>query len=260
MNSDDLVIPIIAATALLLTMVGFVGLLLVLNNTRRIRHRAELAELQQQKDRAVMDAEREATQHTLRDIGRELHDNVGQLLAVAQLGVNTVLDETGTNPRLAAARDALEQGLDEVRRLGHDLNTDLWQQRTLLNAISAEAERLERVARVQVHLEVKGTPHQPPADISTVLYRVFQVILTNALKHSGADRIDITLAPALANGTISHGLLLTITDNGMGFDPANTPAHAGLLNIDKRCALINYAAQCTTAPGGGCTWHLQPRT
>lgn len=247
----DLFITIIVSTLTILLFTGLVVLLLVLNNTRRIRHRAELAELQQQKDEAVMEAEREATQHTLRELGRELHDNVGQLLAVAQMGVNTVLEEGPDNPRLSAARDALEQGTDEVRRLGHDLNSDLWQQRSLVDAISAEAERLERVARVQVHLLVKGIPPALEPDTSTVLFRVFQVIITNALKHSGADVIDITVAgePHFA---------LTITDNGMGFDPERTTAHAGLVNIHKRCALIGFVARCTTAPGGGCTWHLQP--
>ncbi len=251
MGNEDLIITVLVGSITILLMIGLMVLLLVLNNTRRIRHRAQLAELQQQQDRAVMEAEREATQHTLHEMGRELHDNVGQLLAVAQMGVNTVLEEGPENARLNAARDALEQGLDEVRRLGHDLNSDLWQQRSFVDAMSAEAERLERVARVQVHLLVRGTPPALEPDTSTVLFRVFQVIITNALKHSGADVIDIALAgdPHFA---------LTITDNGVGFDPAHTTARAGLVNIHKRCALIGFAARCTTAPGGGCTWHLQP--
>ncbi len=248
---ERMVLAVAVATLAFVGLIVTLVTLMVLNNTRRIRHRAELAELQQQKDEAVMEAEREATQHTLRELGRELHDNVGQLLAVAQMGVNTVLEEGPENPRLSAARDALEQGTDEVRRLGHDLNSDLWQQRSLVDAISAEAERLERVARVQVHLLVHGTPPVLEPGTSTVLFRVFQVIITNALKHSGADVIDIAVSgdPQFA---------LTITDNGMGFDPERTTAHAGLVNIHKRCALIGFVAQCTTAPGGGCTWHLQP--
>lgn len=251
MMDQDLYLTVVVITLTLVLFVGGLSTLLVIGHTRRIRHRAELAELQQQQASAVMEAEREATQHTLRELGRELHDNVGQLLAVAQMGVNTVLEEGPENARLSAARDALEQGTDEVRRLGHDLNSDLWKQRSFVDAISAEAERLERVARVQVHLQVKGRPPALEPDTSTVLFRVFQVIITNALKHSGADVIDITISgdPQFA---------LTIMDNGMGFDPERTTAHAGLVNIHKRCALIGFAAQCATAPGGGCTWHLQP--
>jgi len=247
----QIILVVVVGTVLILSMVGLIGLLLVVNNNRRIRHSAQLAELQQQQERAVMDAEREATQHALRDIGSELHDNVGQLLAVAQLGMNTVLEEGVGDIRLADARDALEQGAEEVRRLGHDLNSELWKQRSLVDAISAEAERLERVARVQVHLLVDGGTLALEPATSIVLYRLFQVIITNALKHSGADVIDIQLV------TAPH-FTLTVSDNGVGFDPQHTEAHAGLVNIHKRCALIGYHAQCTTAPGGGCTWHLQP--
>lgn len=251
MDITQLSFTVVATTLLILGICAVVVVLLVMDNTRRIRYRAELAELKQERDRAVMDAEREAMQHALRELGRELHDNVGQLLAVAQMGLHTALDERPGDQVLDAACGALAQGMEEVRRLGHDLNSDLWSDRTLIDAISAEAERLERVSRVQVHLQQEGRPLAPAPDISTVLYRVFQVILANALKHSGADRIDIHLS------TI-QGLELRITDNGMGFDPAQVQAHAGMVNIHKRCALIGYAAQCTTAPGGGCTWHIKP--
>lgn len=255
-SEEQILLTVIITTVLFVLIVGVVVALMVVNTNRRIRHRAEVAEMRQQQDRAVMEAEREATQHTLRELGSELHDNVGQLLVVSQLGVNSVLDELGDHPRLAAARDALEQGLDEVRRLGHDLNSDLWKHRSVVDAICAEAERLERVARVQVHIQRVGAPALPDADTSTVLYRVFQVIIANAIKHSGADRIDILLQPA----EHGEGLVLAVTDNGLGFDTATTKPHAGLVNIHKRCALIGYQATCTTRPGGGCTWHIRPLT
>jgi len=252
MDAERISLTVAASTLLIVLILGVVVALLIMNNTRLIRHRAELAELKQQHDRAVMEAEREAVRHTLREIGRELHDNAGQLLAVAQLGINTAIGDGGAgNTTLTAARDALEEGVEEVRRLGHDLNTDMWQQRSLADAISAEAERVERVSRVRVHLHVVGTPPALEPDTSTVLFRVFQVILANALKHSGADRIDITLES-------EPRFSLTIADNGRGFDPATVTAHAGLLNIHKRCALIGWAAHCSTAQGNGCAWHLQP--
>lgn len=247
----QMILVVIVGTVLVLAMVGMIGLLLVVNSNRRVRYSAQLAELQQQQERAVMEAEREATQHALRDIGSELHDNVGQLLSVAQLGLNTLLDEGLADLRLTDARDAVEQGAEEVRRLGHDLNAELWKHRSLVDAISAEAERLERVARVKVRLQVDGGATVLEPANSIVLYRVFQVIITNALKHSGADEIDITLVTA-------PRFKITVVDNGKGFDPQQVKAHAGLANLYKRCALIGYNASCTTTVGGGCIWHLQP--
>ena len=63
-----------------------VVLLLVLNSNRRIRHRAEVAELQAQQTEAVRTAEREMQQETLAQVGRELHDNIGQLLTAIRIG------------------------------------------------------------------------------------------------------------------------------------------------------------------------------
>lgn len=251
MQASDIQLTVIVSTLTILVFVGLVALLLVTNHTRRIRHRAELAELHLQRDQEVMAAEREATQHTLREVGRELHDNVGQLLTVAQMGLNTVLEEAAPDPRLAASRDALDQGVEEVRRLGHSLNSDLWQQRSLADAISAEAERVERVGRVAAHVIVKGTPPELSPDTSTILFRVFQEVVNNALKHSGADTLTITLS-----GTPTFHL--TIADNGKGFDATRTDAHGGLVNIQRRCALVGFTARCTTAPGLGCIWTLEP--
>lgn len=244
---------VIIGTLVMLVMVGFIVLLVVLNTSRRLRHKAALAELRQQQQRAVMEAEKESAMHTMREIGRELHDNVAQLLGVAQLGLNTELDTDKPNARLEAARDALEQGLDEVRRLGHALNSDLWQHRTLAEAISAEAERLERVARLKVHLQVKPLPLPLSADTRVVLFRVFQVLMNNALKHSGTDMVSIELGPAKPAGVV-----LRISDAGRGFDPEDTRHNAGIPTVHKRCASIGYRATCTTAPGAGCKWTIEP--
>lgn len=254
MNGEDLVLPILTATLVVVVMVGFVGILLVVNNNRRVRHRAEVAELHQEQIRAVMEASREATQQTLRDIGSELHDNVGQLLAVAQFGLNNeLLDPAHQTPQLLAARDALEQGFAEARRVGRDLNTQLWQQRSLEEAIRTEAERVERVARVKVDLAVTDLVPTLPTDTTIILYRIFQVVLANALEHSGASRLHIAIGT-----TTAGGLTLHVADNGRGFDPQHTKGNAGLVNIHQRCALIHYTARCTTAPGAGCAWDLIP--
>ncbi len=236
-------------SAAVLIVCVFAGFLLVLNNNRMIRHRAELAEATRLREQEVLRAEREAVQQTLHEVGRELHDNVGQLLTVVQLGLNTVLDERD-DARLSAAQDALQQGVDEVRRLGNDLNSDLWQRRTLVEAISAAAEHLERVGRIRAHVLVEGEPPALPNDTSTMLYRVFQEVVQNAVKHSGTDTLTITIAarPSFA---------LTIVDNGRGFDLERTVGNGGLHNIRKRCALIGFEATCTSSPGGGSTWHIQ---
>lgn len=248
-ESTEVTITIIAVTLMILLICGAVIFLLLLNNSRRIRHGAELTEMRAQHEREVIQAELEAVQHTLRDLGEELHDNVGQLLTVVQMGLNTTLAER-PDLRLSASRDALDQAVEEVRRLGHNLNSELWRQRSLVDAISLEAERLERVGRIHAFVEKHGPFPSFSPDHCTILFRVFQEVVNNALKHSGADVIHIII-----DGR--GGPLLTITDNGVGFDTGNTTGNGGLGNIRRRCTLIGYSATCTSAPGQGCSWRIE---
>lgn len=252
-EQDRIVFTAIVATVALLALIGIMGVLLVVNTSRRHRHRAELAEVHLAHEREVRAAEREATEQTLREVGRELHDNVGQLLSVASMGLSSAIESTASGPRLAATRDALNRGIEEVRRLGRDLNSDLWQQRSLADAISAEAQRIERVLRVKAHVLVKGELPEFSPDRSTILFRIFQETVNNALKHSGADTLTITLQAA-------PRFKLIVSDNGKGFDPERTNANGGLVNIRKRCALIGFTARCTSAPGNGCTWQFEQQS
>ena len=250
--SADLQFAIIISTLMLLLFIGLVVLLLVINNNRRNRHRAEIAELRATRDRAVMEAEREATGQALGEVGRELHDNVGQLLTLAQMGVADVV-EGGGDVRLTAAMAALDEGIEEVRRLGRSLNTDRWRDRSFADAVSAEASRIERIARVQVPLVLLGRVPELEPDAKTILFRVFQEITTNALKHAHAHSIAITLdgGPPFA---------MRIRDDGRGFSDAGTSAGAGLANIRRRCSLIGFTADLHTSPGDGCTWTIQRST
>ncbi|MCB0790405.1 MAG: hypothetical protein H6595_10125 [Flavobacteriales bacterium] len=251
-RTDQIVIVVVVATILLVVLVGFVGLLLVVNANRRHRHRAELAEQQMLRDGQVREAEREATRHTLTDVGRELHDNAGQLLQVAQMGILDRLEqEAEHDPAVATALQTLEQGIHEVRRLGRSLNRDLWQQRGLLDALKDEAVRVQRITGIKVHVEVEGHPREPGADAKTILFRTFQEVLSNALRHSRASEMHIRIGDV-------GGFTMHFADNGRGFD-AHTPANgSGLLNIRQRCALIGFDARLVTAPDQGTTWTFTP--
>jgi two-component system NarL family sensor kinase len=257
-NSADIAVAVIVATGLLLLLIGFVGLLLVVNANRRHRHRAELAELHLERDRALREAEREAIQHTLTEVGRELHDNVGQLLTVAQVGLHDHLDEVAkSHPRVDTALEALDEGVEEVRRLGRSLDQDRWGQRGLLDALEAEAVRLERLGKARVLFNIAERPADPDPDVKTMLFRSFQEVVSNALRHSGASTLTITV-----HGHPAFGLC--VKDDGCGFqqqaDGNGNGNGNGLANIQRRCALVGYGARLESTPGQGTTWTFIPRT
>lgn len=228
---------------------GAMGLLMIVNTNRRLRHRADLAEAERMRREEVQRAEREAVQHTLNEVGRELHDNVAQILSVSLMGVSNALRVHGHDDLLSTAQDALEQGVEEVRRLSHSLNSDMWRKNALPDAIGQAAERIERVARIKAHVVRNGSMPDFDGDTSTILFRVFQEAVHNAMKHSGASTLTIVLDGG-------PPFVLTVADNGQGYDPATMDGHAGLANLQRRCALIGFEARCMSAPGQGCTWTI----
>jgi signal transduction histidine kinase len=150
-------------------------------------------------------------------------------------------------PAVNNSLDALEQSIEEVRRLGRSLNSDTWQNKSLRDALEAEGVRLERTGRTKVDVNLaKNVPDLEP-DAKTILFRCCQEVLSNALRHSGAKHISIAL-------TADPTYTLTIADDGKGFDPTASSAGSGVLNIKKRCAMIGFDAQLDTAEGRGCRW------
>ncbi|MBS1547356.1 MAG: hypothetical protein JST38_05335 [Bacteroidetes bacterium] len=250
MNDQGLIFVVVVGTVFVLGLIGLVGVLMAVNTSRRHRHRAELAEMHLKHAHEKMAAEREAVQQTLREVGSELHDNVSQLLMVIHIGLNWGQDPA-PDPRLNPAREALAECIKEVRNLGHTLNMDLWKANTLQEAVMRLADRVYRAGNLKVTVLEDEFPVQMPGDVGTVLYRVCQEVLTNAIKHSGASTITIKFHNNPAG--------FTITDNGKGFDPTIAVAHAGLRNITRRCNLMGFDAICTTAPGQGCTWRISQR-
>lgn len=121
MPDDDLALTIIVVTLTMALFIGLVVLLLVINQQRRTKHRAELAEVEVKHAQEVRTVEQEVMRTTLAEVGRELHDNVGQLLTVARMGVVQMGKAMPENPRPAEVKETLDNSIAEVRRLSKTL-------------------------------------------------------------------------------------------------------------------------------------------
>ena len=252
MSPDDIAVSVVVVSMTLLVLVSALFIIMIGSANRRHRHRAEVAELHLHRDQELRRVEREAAGHTMSQMGRELHDNVGQLITVAKVGLLEHLDPSEPHhPRIHTALEALERAHEAVRRLGRSLNQDNWQRRELVEALEEEAVRLERLGKARVLLVIETYPADPPADVKTILFRAFQEVISNTLRHSGARTITITVDD-------QEGLSLRISDDGRGFDPATAVQGSGLHNIRHRCGLIHYTATLVAAPGEGCTWSFNP--
>ena len=230
-----------------LVLLGVTVVLLIVVHQRRMRHRADMAELQLQHAREVREVEREVLDHTLAEVSAELHDNVGQLLTAVHLDVLALPDTQPTHDIANNMQGILERAINELRRLSHSLNTDHLRGRPLVTLLEEECKRLNRPGKREVVLTADVRHANVPPDQHVVLFRIFQEAMNNALKHAKASRITVAL---VHNG----GLRLSVQDNGLGYDPAAVHGEGhGLANIRRRAALIEATCIVLSEPGKGTT-------
>lgn len=178
-----------------------------------------------------------------RRLERDLHDGAQQRLLSVAAGIATAraaTDDPVMHERLDDVRDGLRAALQELRDLANGIHPAVLTQSGLGPAIESAAERLALPARIQVE------PRRWPPEVESAAYFVTAEALTNAVKHSGAERVGVTVA--------SHGvdLLLTIVDDGAG-GATPTPGSGGLTGMRDRVAALGGTLVTVSPSGGGTT-------
>lgn len=208
----------------------------------RYRTRLAIGQLNEQKKRSI--AVVQAEEKERRRIAADLHDGVGQMLAAASLQLNKAIK--GQLP-LEKVDELITKASSEVRNLSHQVTPELLLHYGLVKAIEHSIDRLNEandktVFALFTHIE------EPLHDelISLTLYRCFQELSTNILKHAQATNVTVQL------DIDSHEAQLLVEDNGIGFQRGNATG-LGLKNIESRVALFDGVFLVDSTPGNGST-------
>lgn len=208
---------------------------------------------QQAFDKEMQQAQTEIQEQTLKNIGWELHDNVGQLLAYANMQMNMLnaqVDEK-IKPTVKATSETIKQSLEEVRALSKSLNNEALLNMGLEKSIKNEVKRLRKMKFDLVELNVTG-------DVKTlenkkhevILFRILQEFFSNSVKYSEAKELCVHLDYSNDN------LVIQARDNGKGFDMATIEKGSGLLNMKSRAELIQAQFDLKSKPGEGSQLNL----
>ncbi|WP_397362596.1 sensor histidine kinase [Olleya sp. R77988] len=190
----------------------------------------------------------EIQEQTLKNIGQELHDNVGQILSVANMNMsilNTQVPES-IKESFTETKNAVKQGLSELRLLSKTLNSDVIANRGFVDSIKSEVERLNKLNLLKATVKIDGNPEylQQPKD-SIILFRIVQEFISNTVKYANAETFKIHL------NFLDNQLKLSLKDDGKGFDQKTVQPGSGLINIKSRAALINADLDFTSKIGEG---------
>ncbi len=193
-----------------------------------------------------------------RHIARELHDEVGQTLTVAEMNLQAIAQSPGAAPfngRLKESLQAVERVLEQVRDLSLNLRPSMLDDLGLDPALRWYAKRQAALAGLQHEFRADAMQARLDPVIETACFRVAQEALTNVVRHARAHKVTVELRQQ------SGQFHLFVRDDGVGFDvsalreQAVLGASLGLLSMEERATLTDGGLECKSAPGQGTEVH-----
>ena len=191
----------------------------------------------------------QAQENERRRIGRELHDDVGQRVALLVVGLDRLSTEPSGNvdrerSLVSDLRCMAEEVAQSLRAVAHQLHSSTLQHLGLVKALQGLCRTFSQQYQVKVKLEAQPLQGLPDA-VNLCLFRLAQEALNNAVKHGRADSITVTLT---RTGEL---LRLQIEDTGTGFDPAAVSDGLGLVSMRERLRMVGGTLVIQSSPGEG---------
>ncbi len=226
-----------------LLLVFFFLLAFIVRYRKRIKENLLIKSKYQQE---LLQTQIEIQEQTLTTISQEIHDNIGQVLSLAKLNLNTL--QPGEHEKLQDTKMLVSKAINDLRDLSRSMHGDKIADLGLQEAIANELKILQNTGQFITELKSTGQPYKILPQKEMVLFRIVQEAMNNAIKYSRAKTIGIIIEYQ------AKQLLLTISDNGVGFDTNNTsPATTGLglKSMQNRAQLIGAYLTIQSLPGEG---------
>ncbi len=262
-NNIVFIVVMSAALAVLFIFV-VIDLLLLYRKNKRLAekesqlHRMEVDRLMRQQELKSVNARLEGQDKERNRIARELHDRLGSILFTAKLHfsqMETEMEEIKNRQQQSyhQVTELLNEAVDEVRRISHDLYEGTLAQFGFNTALTQLIKAIEETQLVRIRFNPDQVKPELIQSFEKELYRITQELLSNSLKYADASTIDIGFS------TDPNFLYYRFADNGKGFDPEvfyDSPG-IGLRNIQSRVNSIKGTVELTAAPENGMSVHIK---
>lgn len=247
------ILLIIYFILVILFLAGFTILFFITYQRRKNKILQEKFQAEQNFKTELTNVRLEIQEATLKNVSWELHDNIGQLLAIASMQLNVlnkkVLAENQNS--FIEVKKLVADSLAEVRALSRSLNNEVIDYVGLEASVKNEIDRFNRLEVINAKLEVEGETYSIPQEDSIILFRILQEFFSNVIKYAGASELEVkfTYRPNL--------LEISAFDDGKGFDMEHQETGSGLLNMRSRAKLINTDFSLNSSIGKGTSLSLR---
>ena len=249
MDKEDGYILIGTVSAILfIFLLGFI-IILFIYRKRKLKHVKEVEIMNERFSKELLQTQLEVQQQTMKYIGREIHDNIGQKLTLAAL-YSQQIDHEKRYPeideRISSVSKIINESLSELRSLSKNLTSDYIAQTSLIALIKNECDKLNASGFCRVNFKSTITNMNASYNVKNIIIRIIQEFMQNSLKHADCSIIDIEAVET------KNGLEIATADNGKGFIANETTGKGiGLVNIKKRVEAIGAFVLIESAPLAG---------
>jgi PAS domain S-box-containing protein len=208
----------------------------------------ELLQNELEKQKAINQATVDSQEQERTEIGKELHDNVNQILTTTKLYLDLALSNSELKDDLILKSNRnIISVINEIRQLSRSLMDPTIGDLGLIESINDLVENINLTKKIHVKLEAdKRLEAFLDKSHKLTVFRIIQEALNNTIKHALATTVAIRFKLRGSHAEIS------IRDDGTGFDPLLVKMGAGLKNIQNRVYLVNGSYSIHTAPKQGC--------
>lgn len=239
LSNSEVLFTFISAILILLLFAIFIISFFFIHQKRQQTHKLEKAALKAQFEQEILNAENEIQDSTMKHISRELHDNVGQMLTLVKIQLNNLSEESPENKKINDSKEFVNNVLTDIRALSKSLNSDNLLHEGLEKAIGFELERVKKLDNYEVKFFANTGIVSLDRKKEVLIFRIFQELLQNCLKHAKAKNIVVNLEETI------QSLNLEVVDDGIGFEfeakiqKNGFQSGAGLSNLIHRATLMN---------------------
>lgn len=243
----------------LLIAIGTVGMLLlaiaiilfmVFYQKKMIQEQLKRQKLEFEYQQKMLEAALESQENERRRVAGDLHDSVGGMLSAIRVGLTTIAKQLADPQGMEQPKKMLDDTINSVRSISRDLMPSTLEKFGLVHAIRELCERFQATSFLPVIFQEQGELHTLDQRRELMIFRVVQELVNNAIKHSHAATIHVTIS-----GT--DKLEIIVEDDGIGFDPEverglNQSAKGlGLFNIENRVRLLSAKMNFVSVPERG---------
>jgi PAS domain S-box-containing protein len=215
--------------------------------TERKRLEQELLHKELERQKAINQATVETQEQERSEIGKELHDNVNQVLTTTKLYLDLALSNSELKDELIEkSKKNISNIIKEIRQLSRSLMDPSIGDLGLIDSIDDLIESINLTKKLNIRLTAdKDIESLLSSNHKLTVFRIIQEVLNNAIRHSNATKVSINFA------MMNNMSEIIIEDDGVGFHPTSIKKGAGLKNIENRIYLINGTCSILSAPGSG---------